>query len=116
MFIHSCILGVSQSEVNTCPMAELVTASDCYPRKWTAHRKVVSSSLTGAVSFLHMILYFILQSKRKLVFHALLGLVGQRCIAHCVGTTCTGIPKADTCTLYKKTGNEKRGRDSEHHR
>ena len=31
-----------------CPMAELVTASDCY--MW--HRKVVSSSLTGAGIFL----------------------------------------------------------------
>ena len=30
-----------------CPMAELVTASDCYTTQY--HRKVVSSSLTGAV-------------------------------------------------------------------
>ena len=34
-------------------------------------------------------------------FHVLFDLLGQRCIAHCTRTTYTGIPKADTCTLYK---------------
>jgi hypothetical protein len=33
-----------------CPMAELVTASDCYASE-KRYRKVVSSSLTGAVPF-----------------------------------------------------------------
>ena len=33
-----------------CPMAELVTASDCYFVFETGNRKVVSSSLTGAAS------------------------------------------------------------------
>ena len=36
-----------------CPMAELVTASDCYRQ---IHRKVVSSSLTGAVGDFNHIL------------------------------------------------------------
>ena len=41
-------LTVKSAFTNMCPLAELVTASDCYPE---VHRKVVSSSLTGAVIF-----------------------------------------------------------------
>ena len=40
--------------MHVCPMAELVTASDCYI--W--YRKVVSSSLTGAGIFSWEILFY----------------------------------------------------------
>ncbi len=46
------------THVFRCPMAELVTASDCYRGGVRHYRKVVSSSLTGAALLLHELFNF----------------------------------------------------------
>ncbi len=53
----SWLLDVGIASRDICPMAELVTASDCYLTLGKVHRKVVSSSLTGAVHFCKFFLF-----------------------------------------------------------
>jgi hypothetical protein len=100
---------------NTCPMAELVTASDCYLRSsgkssegrefephWGSSFCIVLIRLDSNSS---LILPLVKTASSHVHITADV-LVSQHCIARCIGTGCTGIRKVEsdinTYTRYKR--------------